>query len=137
LNADARRLERAAAGRDPRGRPLTGAAGGLSGALWAELGAELVPGAAFVLDAVGFDARMRAARCVVTGEGALDASSLAGKLVSEVATRSRQAGVPCHVVCGTRSLDAMGARILDLERILEATTLAELRAAGRELAALV
>jgi glycerate kinase len=126
-----------AAGRDPRGRAMTGAAGGLSGALWAQYGAELVAGAAFVLDAVGFDARMRAARCVITGEGRLDESSLVGKLVSEVATRARQAGVPCDAVCGTRALDGMGARVLDLERILEASTLAELRAAGRALAAVV
>jgi glycerate kinase len=121
-------------GRDPRGRSMTGAAGGLSGALWAQHGAELVAGAAFVLDAVGFDTRMRAARCVITGEGRLDESSLVGKLVSEVATRARQAGVPCDAVCGIRALDGMGARVLDLERILEASTLAELRAAGRELA---
>ena len=30
--------------RDPRGEPMTGAAGGLSGGLWAALGARLVPG---------------------------------------------------------------------------------------------
>ena len=123
--------------RDPRGREMTGAAGGLSGALWAAHGAQLVGGAAFVLDAVGFDARMRAARCVVTGEGRLDRQSLVGKLVSEIATRARQAGVPCHVVAGTRELDAMGARVLDLERVLQASTLAELEAAGRELARVI
>jgi len=135
LSDQARSLARD--GRDPRGRELTGGAGGLSGGLWAAFGAELVPGAAFVLDAVGFDARMRAARCVVTGEGCLDEQSLVGKLVSEVATRARQSGVPCHVVCGTRRLDAMGARVLDLERVIEATNVEELRAAGRELAELV
>jgi glycerate kinase len=129
LNAQARRLPR-----DPRSEPMTGAAGGLSGGLWATLGAELVSGAAFVLDAVGFDARMRAARAVITGEGKLDEQSLVGKVISEVATRSRQAGVPCNAVVGTRELDAMGARVLDLERVLEATTLDELRDAGRELA---
>ena len=132
LNAQARRLPR-----DPRGEPMTGAAGGLSGGLWAAFGAELVSGAAFVLDAVGFDARMRAARAVITGEGKLDEQSLVGKVISEVATRSRQAGVPCHAIVGTRELDAMGARVLDLERVLEATTLDELRAAGRQLARLL
>jgi hypothetical protein len=45
--------------------------------------------------------------------------------------------VPCHVVCGTRELDAMGARVLDLERVIEATTVERLRAAGRELAGLI
>lgn len=132
LNAQARRLPR-----DPRGEVMTGAAGGLSGGLWAAFGAELVSGAAFVLDAVGFDARMRAARAVITGEGKLDEQSLVGKVVSEVATRSRQAGVPCHAVVGTRELDAMGARVLDLERVLEATTLDELHDAGRQLAQLL
>jgi glycerate kinase len=121
--------------RDPRGLPMTGAAGGLSGGLWAALGAELVPGAAFVLDAVGFEARMRAARAVVTGEGKLDAQSMTGKVVSEVATRARQAGVPCHAIVGTRELDTFGARILDLQTIREAGTPAALRAAGRSLAA--
>ncbi|MGI8715482.1 MAG: glycerate kinase [Solirubrobacteraceae bacterium] len=132
LNAQARRLPR-----DPRGEPMSGAAGGLSGALWAALGAELVSGAGFVLDAVGFDARMRAARAVITGEGRLDEQSLVGKIVSEVATRCRQAGVPCSAVVGTRELDAMGARVLDLERVLEATTLEQLRDAGRRLAKLL
>ncbi len=129
LQAMARRLER-----DPRGVPMTGAAGGLSGGLWAAFGAELVPGAAFVLDEVGFDGRMRSARAVVTGEGKLDLQSLVGKVVSEVATRARQSGVPCHAVVGTRELDSMGARILDLDRVIEASTLEELEAAGRSLA---
>jgi glycerate kinase len=123
--------------RDPRGVPMTGAAGGLSGGLWAAFGAELVPGASFILDAVGFDARMRAARAVVTGEGRLDQQSLAGKAVSEVATRARQAGVPCHAIVGERRLDAFDARILDLQAVLEARTEAELEAAGERLAALV
>ena len=94
---------------------MTGAAGGLSGGLWAAFGAELAPGAAFVLDAVGFDARMRSARAVVTGEGRLDRQSLVGKVVSEVATRARQAGVPCHAIVGTRELDSFGPRMLDLD----------------------
>jgi glycerate kinase len=129
LHGLARRLER-----DPRGLPMTGAAGGLAGGLWATFGAELVPGASFVLDAIGFDARMRAARAVVTGEGRLDQQSLAGKAVSEVATRARQAGVPCHAIVGADDLDTFGARILDLDTVDEAGTLAQLRAAGRRLA---
>ncbi len=119
------------------GVPLTGAAGGLSGGLWAELDAELVPGASFVLDAVSFDSRLRSARAVVTGEGKLDQQSLAGKLVSEIATRARQTGVPCHAVVGTRELDSFGQRVLDLQAVLEASTSAEIEAAGRRLADLI
>jgi glycerate 2-kinase len=123
--------------RDPRGVPMTGAAGGLSGGLWAELGAELVPGAQFVLDAVDFDRRMRSARAVVTGEGKLDQQSLAGKLVSEIATRARQAGVPCHAIVGTRALDSFGVRVLDLQAVLEASTPRQITAAARRLANLL
>jgi glycerate kinase len=123
--------------RDPRGIPMTGAAGGLAGGLWAAFDARLVAGASFVLDALGFDARMRTARAVVTGEGKLDDQSLAGKAVSEVATRARQSGVPCHAIVGRRELDAFGARILDLQSVLEAGTEQQLEAAGRRLAALL
>ena len=128
LNDQARRLTR-----DPRGRPMTGAAGGLSGGLWAEFGAELVPGAQFILDAIGFDRRMRAARAVVTGEGKLDQQSLAGKAVSEVSTRARQAGVPCHAIVGTRDLDSFGLRVLDLQAVFEASTPRQISAAARQL----
>jgi glycerate 2-kinase len=129
LGDQARRLRR-----DPRGVPRTGAAGGLSGGLWAEFDAELVPGAEYVLDAVDFDRRMRAARAVVTGEGKLDQQSLAGKVVSEVSTRARQAGVPCHAIVGTRDLDSFGVRVLDLQAVLEAGTPRQLSAAARRLA---
>jgi glycerate kinase len=120
--------------RDPRGVPMTGCGGGISGALWSELGAELVPGPAYVLDAIGFDAHLRAAPFVVTGEGALDESTLAGKAVAEVATRCRQAGVWCHAVVGRDELDRFGKRMLDFASVREAPDLAALRAAGRELA---
>lgn len=120
-------------GRDPRGVPMTGAAGGLSGGLWAAVGAELVAGAGAVLDALGFDARMRASRAVITGEGRLDRQSLVGKLVSEVATRARQAGVPCHVVVGEDAMEPFDARILDLQMIVEAGTIPEFEEAGAAL----
>jgi len=120
--------------RDPRGEPMTGAAGGLAGGLWAELGAKLVPGAAYVLDAVGFDRLMRAARYVVTGEGRIDEQTLTGKLVGEVATRCRQGGVACHALVGQDRLDLFGHRVIDLGYVREATTLAKLEEAGRELA---
>jgi glycerate kinase len=129
------RLEQLAATlpRDPRGVPMTGAAGGLSGGLWAAHGAKLEPGAPFVLDALGFDARMRASRAVVTGEGKLDEQTLEGKLVGEIGTRARQAGVPLHAIVGTDALDPFGKRIIDLQRTYEATTLEALEAAGEAL----
>jgi glycerate 2-kinase len=119
--------------RDPRGEPMTGAAGGLSGGLWAQHGARLVPGAAYVLDAIGFDAEMRAAAFVVAGEGRLDEQTLRGKIVGEVAVRCRQGGVACHAVVGSNTLDPFQERLLDLASVTEATTLDELERAGRAL----
>ena len=115
---------------------MTGAAGGLSGGLWAWRRAQLVQGANFVLDAVGFDDEMRAARFVVTGEGRPDAQTLEGKLVAEVATRARQAGVASHAVVGHDDLDDFRERILDLGLVIEASTEAELEEAGRKLSEL-
>jgi glycerate 2-kinase len=119
--------------RDPRGVPMTGAAGGLSGGLWGELGARLVPGAAYVLDAIGFDAAMKGSAFVVTGEGSLDSQTLEGKIVGEVATRCRQGGVACHAIVGRDELDPFEERIIDLASVSEATDLHEMESAGRRL----
>lgn len=119
--------------KDPRGVPMTGCGGGISGALWSELGAELVAGPSYVLDALGFDELMRRAAFVVTGEGKLDATTLAGKAVAEVATRCRQGGVWCHAVVGRDELDVFGRRVLDLASVREASDPRALRRAGREL----
>jgi glycerate 2-kinase len=131
------RLHELAAGyrRDPRGVPRTGAAGGLSGGLWAELGARLVPGAAYVLDRVGFDDRLAGATAVVTGEGRLDLQTLEGKAVGEVAARARGAGIPVHAVAGRVDLDDDGRRRLGLASAREAGDPTALAAAGAALAA--
>lgn len=120
----------ARAPRDPRGVSMTGCAGGLSGGLWAFRGARLHPGAAYVLDAVGFDERLRGAALCVTGEGRLDEQTLAGKVVAEVAARCRAACVPCHAVVGEDRLDADS---LGLASVREASTPEELEAAGQDL----
>ncbi len=119
--------------RDPRGEPMTGAAGGLSGGLYGALGARLVPGAAYVLDTIGFDAAMRESAFVVTGEGRLDSQTLQGKIVGELATRCRQGGVTCHAIVGGSALEPFQERIVDLASVTVATDLDELEAAGRAL----
>jgi len=133
----ARRLELMAAGlrRDPRGVPMSGAAGGLSGGLWAAFDAVLVPGAPFVLDALDFDRRLRASHAVVLGEGRLDATTLDGKALAEAATRARQLGVPAHAIVAINALEAFDARILDLQTITEARTIDQLTSAAEQLAA--
>jgi glycerate 2-kinase len=119
--------------RNPLGVPMTGCAGGLSGGLWAQYDAALEPGAPFVLRALDFDTRMRAARAVIVGEGRIDEQTLQGKIAGEIATRARQTGVPCFAIVGSSELDAFGARMLDLQRVLEATDLDAISAAAASL----
>jgi glycerate 2-kinase len=117
--------------RDPRGVPMSGCAGGLSGGLWAH-GARLRPGAAFVLDAVGFDQRMAAADAVVAGEGRLDSQSLGGKIVGEIARRCAEAGKPLHLIVGADALG--GGAPSSIATVAEAETLEEMAQEAVELA---
>ena len=73
---------------DPRGVAMTGAAGGLSGGLWARFDAALEPGAPYVLDAVRFDERLRGCAGVIAGEGRIDEQSVMGKIVGEIGDRA-------------------------------------------------
>lgn len=129
------RLDRIAAElpRDPRRVPMTGCAGGLSGGLWA-FGAELVPGAEFVLDLLGFADRLTAADAAVTGEGRIDSQSLEGKIVGQIAAACVAAGRPLHVVVGQDALTPAAAEAAGIASITEAGTLPTLREAGRRLA---
>lgn len=81
--------------------PGAGAAGGLGAAL-ASLGAELLSGAALILDLVGFNPGVY--DLIVTGEGTVDATTTRGKAPGEIARRCRLAGVRC-VVFGGRVLE--------------------------------
>ncbi len=119
--------------RDPRGVAMTGAAGGLSGGLWAAFDAELRPGAAAVLDALGLDDRLARAQLVVGGEGCLDEQSFGGKVVGELVRRARAAGVPACVVAGSSRLSDAEAASFGVQRVVAASTLAEIEAAGAQL----
>ena len=87
------------------GLPGSGAAGGL-GAAFAALGADLVPGAATLLDLVGFEARLAGCDLAVTGEGQVDSTTSQGKAPGVVAERCAVARVRC-VVFGGRIVEPL------------------------------
>ena len=80
-------------------RPGAGAAGGLAGGLGA-IGATLIPGFDLVAGRLDLDAKLAEADFVITGEGLVDATSLAGKVVGGVRARASAAGVESLVVAG-------------------------------------
>jgi glycerate 2-kinase len=120
--------------RDPRGVPMSGCAGGLSGGLWACFGAKLRSGGEAVLDAVGFDQRAARAGRVVTGEGRLDRQSASGKLVGVVAKRARAAGALTHAVVGQLALTGDELAELGIRwGVCQASSREQLREAGERL----
>lgn len=88
-------------GKDIRGLAGAGAAGGLGGALAAYLGAELVPGAEMILDAVGFDTMIRDADLIITGEGRLDSQTSRGKIPYTVLQHATEKGIPVIAITGS------------------------------------
>lgn len=87
-------------GSDIAHAPGSGAAGGLGSAVKFFLGGELVSGIDLSLDAAGFDAAVKDADLVITGEGCVDSQSLRGKAPYGVARRCEGKRVVC--LCGKK-----------------------------------
>jgi glycerate kinase len=119
--------------RDPRGLPMTGAGGGLAGALWAVHGAEIRSGAGLVLEAIGFERRLATAEAVVIGEGCLDGQSRHGKIGGEIYSRAISYGVPVHAIVGSQNAKAVGLEWGELSSLQIAGTPEDLESAGAAL----
>jgi glycerate 2-kinase len=94
----------AAVGQDWSHAPGAGAAGGVGFAARAVLGARSRPGIGLVLELAGFAAALDGADLVITGEGSLDAQSLAGKAPVGVARAAARLGIPVVAVAGRSTL---------------------------------
>lgn len=77
--------------------PGAGAAGGLGYGL-SLLGGKLTPGAAYVLESIGFAEAAQTADLVITGEGKTDSQTATGKLPMIVAQKA--CGKPVICLCG-------------------------------------
>ncbi|HEU5389383.1 MAG TPA: glycerate kinase [Streptosporangiaceae bacterium] len=94
----------AAVGKDWSRAPGAGAAGGVGFAAMAVLGARMRPGIELVLELTGLESRLAGADLVITGEGSLDAQSLAGKAPVGVARAAARHRVPVVAVAGRNTL---------------------------------
>jgi glycerate kinase len=94
-------------GRDVRAVPGGGAAGAFAAGLFAFTRAQIQSGVDLLLDYHEFDALVRDAALVITGEGQLDAQTLGGKAPMGIARRAAAFGVPTvALVGGLRGDDA-------------------------------
>jgi len=69
--------------------------------VYAFLDSQLKSGIDVVLDTVRFDTHLDAADCVISGEGKFDDQSIHGKVVSGIAGRVRDKGIPFIVIAGS------------------------------------
>jgi len=107
----------ATTGHDHRDLPGAGAAGGVGFGAVAVLGARLRPGAALILEQLGFAEALTRADLLVTGEGSLDRQTLRGKAPAAVAAAGRAAGVPVIAVAGRCLLTSRQLRAAGFERV--------------------
>jgi glycerate kinase len=78
----------------------SGAAGGMGGALYAFLSADLSSGVELTLDLLEFDKHIADADLIVTGEGRFDEQTLRGKVVAGVVDRAERYGKKVLVLTG-------------------------------------
>ncbi len=90
-------------GRDVASLPGAGAAGGLGFGLAAFCGARLRPGFELFARLAGLRRRLKRTELLLTGEGALDRSTVMGKGVGELARLARAQGVRCIALAGSVS----------------------------------
>ncbi|WP_340114117.1 glycerate kinase [Maribellus mangrovi] len=83
-----------------------GAAGGISLPLVAFFDAEIVPGADFVLDQLGFSEQVQWTDVVITGEGKIDSQTLNNKAPFAVAKAAKQFNKPVIAIGGKVEQDA-------------------------------
>ncbi len=88
------------AGKDVAKVPGAGAAGGLGFGLMAFAGARLEAGFELFAHQAKLERHLRWANLVITGEGAIDSSTLMGKGVGQIAHRCRELGIPSLGLAG-------------------------------------
>jgi glycerate kinase len=101
LEAGLSRLVEKTGRQDLADLPGAGAAGGLGFGMMVFFNAKLVPGIQIVIDAVKLRARLKDADLCITGEGKLDAQSLAGKTTIGVSRLCKEMNVPCVALVGS------------------------------------
>ena len=82
-----------------------GAAGGFAGGAYALLNAKLQSGSGTLLQSANFDAIIKDADLIITGEGKFDIQSFQGKITGKIIEKAEKYNIPVEVICGISDLD--------------------------------
>jgi glycerate kinase len=105
-----------------------GAAGGLGFGLQAFLGAKPVGGFKLFSQAARLSDRLKTVDLVITGEGALDDTSIMGKATGSLAALCRRRRIPCVALAGVVNLpDRMKSPFQVVRAMVDLTTESEAR----------
>jgi glycerate 2-kinase len=116
-------------GRDFAREPGAGAAGGLGFGLITFLRAEMRPGFDLIARQASLERRLRAVDLVITGEGAIDRSTLMGKGVGQIGRRCRALKIPCIGLAGRTDISpGKGSCFTQVRALTELTSVAQAKA---------
>jgi len=102
-------------GKKVRDIPGAGAAGGIGAGLVSFLGARIEPGIDIVIRYSKFQEIISSADLIITGEGQIDGSTVAGKTIAGIAEAASKCSVP--VICLGGSLGEDYQRVMELEAV--------------------
>lgn len=105
-------------GKDILHVPGGGAAGGLGAAIPAFTNGRIRSGIDAVLDAVGFDEKLKNADLVITGEGRYDAQSAQGKAPAGIGGRAKKFSVPVFAMVGEIAKDSVEPSALGIDALM-------------------
>jgi len=95
--------------------PGAGAAGGLGAGTAIFLNATLTSGIELIKEMVDFDAQIKDADWIITGEGKLDGQTLAGKTINGVMASAKKNHIPVAAFCGVVDISIASQEELGLD----------------------
>lgn len=104
-------------GRDVQNIKGAGAAGGMGAGASVFLEAELISGIDLIKDIADFDASLKNADWIITGEGQLDLQTLSGKTISGVLTSAKRMDIPVAALCGAVKIEKEKIRFTGLNYV--------------------
>ncbi|MGB5555920.1 MAG: glycerate kinase [Flavobacteriaceae bacterium] len=102
---------------DVQHMPGAGAAGGMGAGTMIFLNATLTSGIDLIKEMVNFDAQIKNADWILTGEGKLDGQTLSGKTINGVLTSAKHQGIKVAAFCGAIDLSEANAKELGISYI--------------------